>query len=88
MYFFQAFDAVEAAQLPTMHVKPLQSSEKNEIVTGYLEGIYGKTLSEEQKDMIVNTDKTNNPLYLKALMDEVRRVHLEISQCLTGWGKY
>ncbi len=54
-----------------MQVKPLQESEKMDIVTGYLEGIYGKTLSDEQKTMIVNAPQTNNALYLKALLDEV-----------------
>ena len=54
-----------------MEVHPLQSDEKMQIVTGYLEDIYGKTLSQEQKAMIVEAAQTNNALYLKALMDEV-----------------
>ena len=42
-----------------------------EIVTEYMETLYGKTLSDEQKNMIVSADQCNNPLYLKALLDEV-----------------
>ena len=54
-----------------MKVSPLNPSEKMEIVIGYMEGIYGKTLAQDQKDMMVNAEQTNNPLYLKALLDEV-----------------
>ena len=56
-----------------MDVKPLDPAEKEEIVSGFLEKIYGKTLSQEQKGMIVEAPQTNNPLYLKALLDEVSR---------------
>ena len=57
---------------PTIHVSPLDPSEKAQIVTGYMEGIYGKTLSEDQKALIVDAPQTNNPLYLRAVLDEVR----------------
>ena len=55
-----------------MHVSPLHPSEKKDIVIEYMEGIYGKTLADVQKEKIVNAEQTNNPLYLKALLDEVR----------------
>lgn len=54
-----------------MKVEPLQESQKMEIITDYLEGIYRKTLTKEQKQMIVNEKQTSNPLYLKSLLDEV-----------------
>ena len=66
----QAYDAVKAASWPSMDVHALQPDEKMQIVTGYLEDIYGKTLSQEQKALIVEAPQTNNALYLKALMDE------------------
>jgi hypothetical protein len=56
---------------PSMKVEPLQESQKMQIITDYLEGIYGKTLNETQKSMIVNVKQTSNPLYLKSLLDEV-----------------
>lgn len=56
---------------PTMKVSPLDNSQKMEIITGYLEGIYGKTLGQDQKKMIVEAKQTNNPLYLRSLLDEV-----------------
>ena len=54
-----------------MRVTPLDVTEKEQIVKGYLEGVYGKTLSDEQRDLIVGAEQTNNPLYLRALLDEV-----------------
>jgi len=54
-----------------MKVKPLEDSQKMQIITDYLERIYGKTLNKEQKEMVVNVKQTSNPLYLKSLLDEV-----------------
>jgi hypothetical protein len=70
--YFQAMESVNAAGWPTMKVEPLDPSQKGEIITGYLENIYGKTLSGEQKTLLVEAPQTNNPLYLRALLDEVR----------------
>ena len=69
--YVQAMDAVSAAGWPHMKVDPLKESEKLQVVSEYLEGIYGKHLNDDQKDMIVSSTQTNNPLYLKALLDEV-----------------
>ncbi|KAL5013818.1 hypothetical protein ScPMuIL_008088 [Solemya velum] len=68
----RAMDAVNGMGWPTLKVEPLDISEKTTIITNYLEGIHGKTLNEEQKKMMVDAPQTNNPLYLKSLMDEVR----------------
>lgn len=54
-----------------MKVEPLQESQKMQIITDYLQGVYGKTLNSEQKIMLVNAQQTSNPLYLKSLLDEV-----------------
>lgn len=64
-------NACTEAGFPSMRVSPLQESEKMQIITDYLEGIYGKTLTMEQKGMIINVKQTSNPLYLKSLLDEV-----------------
>ena len=53
-----------------MQVYPLNSSEKLEIITGYM-SMYSKTLNEEQLKIIIDAEQSNNPLYLKALLDEV-----------------
>lgn len=60
------------SEWPSMKVEPLQDSQKMQIITDYLEGIYSKTLTTEQKEMIVNVKQTSNPLYLKSLLDEVQ----------------
>ncbi|CAG2215023.1 NPHP3 [Mytilus edulis] len=67
----RAMNACTEAGFPSMRVSPLQESEKMQIITDYLEGIYGKTLTMEQKGMIINVKQTSNPLYLKSLLDEV-----------------
>ncbi|KAL4237051.1 hypothetical protein ACF0H5_005435 [Mactra antiquata] len=68
----RAMDACQDRSWPSMNVKPLDDSQKSQIITDYLEGIYAKTLTQEQKDMIVDAKQTSNALYLKSLLDEVR----------------
>nr|XP_006817896.1 PREDICTED: uncharacterized protein LOC100371827 [Saccoglossus kowalevskii] len=68
----RAFDAVTSAGWPTFPVHALKPDEKEAIITGYLEGIYGKTLTGEQKQNIIDAPQSNNPLYLRALLDELR----------------
>ncbi|VDI57556.1 Hypothetical predicted protein [Mytilus galloprovincialis] len=68
----RAMTACNQAGWPSMKVQPLQDSQKMQILTEYLEGIYGKTLNQQQKEMIVSVKQTSNPLYLKSLLDEVR----------------
>lgn len=80
---FQAMNAVVKFGWPTMKVSPLDNSQKMEIITGYLEGIYGKTLSQEQKEMIVEAKQTDNPLYLRSLLDEVSRNYIVSSVSLS-----
>ena len=53
-----------------MLVQPLNPSEKMEIITTYM-SLFSKTLNEEQLATIIEAEQTNNPLYLKALLDEV-----------------
>lgn len=71
MVYLQAMDACKSHGWPSMKVEPLDDSQKGKIITDYLEGIYGKTLNQEQKAMIVNAKQTSNALYLKSLLDEV-----------------
>ena len=51
-------------------IQGLQENEKLDIITGYMD-LYGKTLNKEQTDLIINAKQSSNPLYLKALLDEV-----------------
>ncbi|XP_053394800.1 uncharacterized protein LOC123525710 isoform X2 [Mercenaria mercenaria] len=68
----RAMNACKDHGWPSMKVEPLDDSQKALIITDYLEGIYGKTLNQDQKDMIVSAKQTSNALYLKSLLDEVR----------------
>ncbi|XP_078619476.1 uncharacterized protein LOC144886633 isoform X1 [Branchiostoma floridae x Branchiostoma japonicum] len=68
----RAMEAASASGWETFGVQPLQPEEKSAIIKGYLEDMYTKTLSEEQKQLILDAPQTNNPLYLKALLDEMR----------------
>ncbi|XP_019626894.1 PREDICTED: uncharacterized protein LOC109471895 isoform X3 [Branchiostoma belcheri] len=68
----RAMEAASASGWETFRVQPLQPEEKSAIIKGYLEDMYTKTLSEEQKQLIIEAPQTNNPLYLKALLDEMR----------------
>jgi len=68
---FQAMDAVKTVGWESLKVDPLDNEQKKEIIVGYLEGIYSKTLNKEQKQMIIEAPQTNNPLYLRSLLDEV-----------------
>ncbi|XP_071504967.1 uncharacterized protein [Diadema antillarum] len=67
----KALEAVKAAGWPVYRVQLLNSSEKGEIITCYLQ-LYAKALNAEQTALIVNAQQTSNALYLRALLDEVR----------------
>lgn len=64
-------DSVKRFQWPTLKVEPLNTEQKGEIITEFFEKIYGKTLSSEQRELIKNSPQTDNPLYLRTLLDEV-----------------
>ncbi|WAR23121.1 Y7407-like protein [Mya arenaria] len=68
----KAMTACDGFGWPSLRVQSLDVSQKEQIITDYLEGIYGKTLNQDQKNMIVQAEQTSNALYLKSLLDEVR----------------
>lgn len=82
----QAEDAVRELKWPRYKVEPLQEKEKLDIITGYMD-LYGKTLNKEQTDLILNAEQSSNPLYLKALLDEVR-MYGSFSQLTTAIKSY
>lgn len=79
----KALEAVEAAEWPTFRVEPLNANEKEEIIDGYMH-LYGKTLTSEQKGLIIEANQSCNPLYLKALLDEVRECCLFLMLQIVG----
>jgi len=56
---------------PLYNVTGLQNEEKMQMITGYLSR-YRKTLDTSQLQLITDSEQTSNPLYLKALLDELR----------------
>ncbi|MEK6324073.1 MAG: tetratricopeptide repeat protein [Acidobacteriota bacterium] len=56
---------------PTMQIEPLLVEERKQLIPAYLDQ-YAKQLSEARVERIVSTDQTANPLYLRALLDELR----------------
>lgn len=64
---------------PSMTVEPLEADERRELIQSYL-AQYGKHLSAQRLDPIVSAGQTANPLYLRALLDElvVFGVHEEL----------
>eukprot|EP00057_Strongylocentrotus_purpuratus_P003545 XP_003726872.2 PREDICTED: TPR repeat-containing protein DDB_G0287407 [Strongylocentrotus purpuratus] len=82
----QAQDVIDMSGMPTYKVEGLQEKEKLDIITGYMD-LYGKTLNKEQTDLILNAKQSSNPLYLKALLDEVR-MYGSFSQLTTAIKSY
>ncbi len=64
-------DALEARGWPTLHVEPLRPDERKALIEEYL-GQYSKTLSPNRVARIAKAPQTANPLYLRALLEELR----------------
>ena len=56
---------------PTMEVRPLLTNEKEELIIRYLDQ-YRKTLSPDVLKMITAQPQTDNPLFLRTLLEELR----------------
>lgn len=56
---------------PVLHVKALEVDERIQLITDYLR-LYTKSLSSRHAERIAGADQTANPLYLRALLDELR----------------
>ena len=64
-------DDLKKREWPTRYIKSLHTDEKKKLITEYL-AQYTKSLSENQVDRIVAVEQTANPLYLRALLEELR----------------
>ena len=56
---------------PTLTVEPLQPAERRELIAGYL-AQYTKRLSGEHVQRLAAAPQSANPLYLRALLEELR----------------
>lgn len=55
----------------SLRVEPLKKDERKELISEYLQQ-YSKKLTDNQKEVIVDAQQTANPLYLRALLEELR----------------
>lgn len=56
---------------PTLEIRPLEPDERKQLITEYLVQ-YTKSLSPDRADRIARAPQTTNPLYLRALLEELR----------------
>ncbi|MEW6533590.1 MAG: tetratricopeptide repeat protein [Thermodesulfobacteriota bacterium] len=66
-----ALDAIHKRECPTLVVAPLSREEVGKLVVDYL-AQYRKALGREQVERIADATATSNPLYLRALLEELR----------------
>jgi tetratricopeptide (TPR) repeat protein len=64
-------DAIRKRGWPTMEVEPLMISEREALITCYLRK-YHKELSPRVKNELASAPQNENPLFLRALLEEVR----------------
>ncbi|HGE73204.1 TPA: DUF4062 domain-containing protein, partial [Candidatus Poribacteria bacterium] len=55
----------------TLEIKPLDDDERKELITKYLKQ-YTKSLNKDRIRQIASAEQTANPLFLRALLDELR----------------
>ena len=77
------FDELKKRAWPSIHVEPLEPDERKKLIQEYL-GKYTKTLSPAHLDRIKSADQTANPLFLRALLEELRvfGTHEQLDWCI------
>jgi len=71
----RSLEALKRRNLPTMNISLLTVEERRKIIPEYLRQ-YTRKLGSDHVELIAGSGHTENPLYLKALLDELR-VHGE-----------
>ncbi len=64
-------DDLNKREWPSIEVKPLEDNERKQLIRDYL-GQYRKSLSKPRVEKIASAEQTRNPLFLRALLDELR----------------
>lgn len=67
----RSLDELKRRGWPTLAVAPLSEQERTRLVREYLHQ-YRKALSQERVQQIVEAEPSSNPLYLRALLEELR----------------
>ena len=75
----RSLDNLSKRAWPTLEVKPLRKEERKQLIRDYL-AQYTKTLDRPRVDRIASADQTSSPLFLRALIDELRvfGIHQEL----------
>ncbi len=66
-----SLDDLKNREWPTMEIKPLEDDERKQLIRNYL-AQYRKNISESRIEKIASAEQTRNPLYLRALLEELR----------------
>lgn len=66
-----ALDEMRRRGWPTLTIEPLRADERRRLIKDYLDQ-YGKTLAAAQVERLTEAPQTGNPLYLRALLEELR----------------
>ncbi|HSB12297.1 MAG TPA: tetratricopeptide repeat protein [Blastocatellia bacterium] len=67
----RAMDECKKRGWPTIRIESLTADEREDLISAYL-GQYSKQLSASRVGHIASAGQTGNPLYLRALLDELR----------------
>lgn len=67
----RSLEEIEKRGWQTLKVEPLNKEEKRELLAEYLKQ-YSKKLTKEQSEIIADAQQTANPLFLRALLEELR----------------
>lgn len=67
----RSLDAIRKRELSVLEVEPLKVAERNALITCYLKK-YQKELSPSIKQALATAPQCENPLFLRALLEEVR----------------
>lgn len=64
-------DELMKREWETLEIKPLKEDERKELIVQYL-ALYARSMSEDRVERIANAEQSSNPLFLRALLDELR----------------
>jgi nephrocystin-3 len=79
-------DVLNDRRWPQFSVFPLKEDERRSLVTEYLER-FTKTLDDKQLEILIRSPQTGNPLFLRALLDEMRifGIYEQLNELMTGY---
>lgn len=66
-----SLDELKRRDYPTMTVEPLAADERLQVIDEYL-ALFTKRLSPERAERVASAPQTENPLFLRVLLDELR----------------